>query len=710
MSDFSILRGADTLIVLATKAGERAAIVYAGPDIAGATGEQLAALQTAQHIAGGPETPIATSLLNPIGTGHPSAPGLLAHRSGQGWAIDLRVTGVRQSGDHSVTIETADALCGVAVHHDISLCPHSGVARFSASLHNVGTGDLALEWCASICLPLDSALGRITSFGGKWAGEFAAQDIALNTGAFLRENRAGRTSHASFPGLYLGTDTTAEETGSAAALHLGWSGNHRLRVERLADGTVSAQAGELLLPGEIALPQGEIYSSPPLYVCWSASGYGDVTRRLHRFVRHSLIRPARDRPVHYNTWEAVYFDHSPDRLMALADAAAEVGAERFVLDDGWFGARRHDRAGLGDWSVSPAIYPDGLRPLADHVRSLGMEFGLWFEPEMVNPDSDLFRTHPDWVLAADGPQPIASRHQLPLDLTRSEVCDYLFERIDALIRDLGIAYIKWDMNRDIQHPGGADGRAVMHAQVIALYALIARIRTAHPALVIESCSSGGARADYGIVQHTDRVWTSDNNDARRRYAIMRGASHFLPLEMLGNHVGPKRCHITGRMFSMQFRAGTAIFGHMGMELDLAEETPADRAILAAAIALHKQHRDLIHSGEMHRLAMPDFIAAQACVASDRAQALTCCALLDVFTSTTPPRLKLAGLDPAKLYRTRLVWPECDQALSTPSVVTALDLTGSGFLASGAALMDHGMQLPLTHPDTCLIFHSEAVND
>ena len=618
--------------------------------------------------------------------------------------------GVEQVDNSRLLIATQDTQNGIEAHHTVSLDADSGVASFTSSIRNCGTENVSLEWCAAICLPLAAELDRLTSFTGKWAGELAINQTRLDSGSWISENRAGRTSHARFPGVYLGSDTTSQSHGMACALHLGWSGNHRLRIDRLADGTLSAQAGELLLPGECTLQAGDSYTTPPLHACWSDAGYGDVTRRLHRFVRKTIARPALARPVHYNTWEAVYFDHTPEILMALAEQAAAVGAERFVLDDGWFGARRNDRAGLGDWYLADDIYPDGLRPLADHVRALGLEFGLWFEPEMVNPDSELYRTHPDWVLRAEGLQPIASRHQLPLDLTQRGVCDYLFGRIDTLIRDLGIAYIKWDMNRDIQHPGGADGRAVMHDQVIALYALIARIRRAHPDLVIESCSSGGARADYGILRHTDRVWTSDNNDARQRHAIMRGASHFLPLEMLGNHVGPRRCHITGRMFGMEYRAGTAIFGHMGMELDLAEESAQDRAILAAAIALHKRHRALIHGGDLYRLDAPDFLAAQSCVAADRMSALTSCAVLDLYRETTPPRLKFAGLERDTAYRTRLVWPESDPSLTAPSVVTALDLTGEGFVASGAALMNHGLQLPLTHPDTCLIFHSEAAHD
>ncbi|MEL6877928.1 MAG: alpha-galactosidase [Pseudomonadota bacterium] len=695
--DFYALRGGGSLLVIEATEGARPRILYAGPDLPGVEPVELAVLATRQHAPGGPEQPIELSMLNPIGTGHPSPPGLLVHREGRDWAIDLRVKQVQQPSTETLaktlTLTTEDASCGITVQHSITLDPTSGVVHFATMITNSGDTPLSLEWLSAVCLPLDDRLSRLTSFTGKWAGEFQTESHDLVRGAFLRENRAGRTSHDSFPGFYLGSPQTSETNGPAAAFHLGWSGNHRLRVDRLADDTLMLQAGELPLPGEITLPPGERYLAPPLMGCWSQAGYGDVTRRLHRFVNGSLLKIGPERPVHFNTWEAVYFDHSQEKLMSLAEQAAEVGAERFVLDDGWFGARRNDRAGLGDWYVSEDVYPNGLKPLADHVRSLGMEFGLWFEPEMVNPDSDLYRAHPDWVLSAPGVDPIPSRHQLPLDLTRSEVCDYLFERITSLVDELGIAYVKWDMNRDIQHPGGSDGRANMHDQTVAVHTLIDRIKNAHPDVVIESCSSGGARADYAMLERTGRIWTSDNNDARARYAIMRGAAHFHPLGVLGNHVGPARCHITGRRFDMHFRAGTAIFGHMGMELDLAQEGEADRAILKAGITLHKRHRSLIHTGEYYRLETPNHIAGIGVVAEGQDEALFQIAVLDQHPAPHPPRVRFAGLDTGKTYTLSCQWPPM------------LEKEHGDF--AGSALMDYGLQLPLTYPDTCLIYHVKA---
>eukprot|EP00903_Cladosiphon_okamuranus_P002613 g2611.t1 len=326
------------------------------------------------------------------------------------------------------------------------------------------------------------------------------------------------------------------------------------------------------------------------------------------------------RPIHYNTWEAVYFDHDHETLFNLANKAAEVGAERFILDDGWFGSRRNDKAGLGDWWPSKDVYPDGLGPLIKHVTDLGMEFGLWFEPEMVNPDSELYREHPDWILHAEGVEQVPFRSQFVLDLTRPEVSDYLFDHMHKLLSEHEISYVKWDMNRDVHHPGSR-GRPAIHQQTRALYALIERLREAHPDLEIESCSSGGARADYGILRRTDRIWTSDSNDALDRQRIQRGASHFFPLEIMGAHVGPETCHITGRRLSMEMRVATALFGHMGMELNLLEEAPANLEVLKAGLALHKQHRDLIHSGDFHRLDTPDHVNAIGVVAKDRSEAL-----------------------------------------------------------------------------------------
>jgi alpha-galactosidase len=464
--------------------------------------------------------------------------------------------------------------------------------------------------------------------------------------------------------------------------------------------------GELLWPGEVRLDAGESYRTPDLLATWSTQGVSGVSRAFHAHSMGEILDSRsfqRPRPVHFNTWEAVYFFHDEARIIELAELAASVGAERFVLDDGWFGSRRSDKSGLGDWWVSKEVYPHGLHPIVEKVRELGMEFGLWFEPEMVNPDSEMYRAHPDWVLEAPGLDPIAFRNQLTLNVSKPEVADYLYEKIAALVDEYAIDYIKWDMNRDCHHPG--DGkRGAMHQQTHAAYRLIDRLREAFPNLEIESCASGGARADYGILRRTDRLWTSDNNDARDRQCIQKGASYFFPLRVLGSHVGPKTCHNTGRRFSMEFRVASAIFGHMGLELDLSQESEADRAILAKGISTYKKHRDLLHRGALHRVASPSHANVVGVVSDTLDEALFSYALLESKPRTAPDRLFFTGLDPERDYRVTMAWPLSDLSINKPSIVEACDFLGKGCVFSGAALMEFGMQTPPLHPDSAVIYH------
>ncbi|MEM6476671.1 MAG: alpha-galactosidase [Pseudomonadota bacterium] len=703
------LRAGGTFIAIEAASGSRPFILYAGPDLPSVTTQELALLSTRQHAPGSASTPVRGSLMNEIGTGISGPSGLIAHRAGQDWAIDLRVTRVERTGADAITIHCRDSNTDIASRHNFAIDPATGVLTCSTSIENHSSTTLELEWCAALCLPIDQRFDRVMSMTGRWSGEFAIEQIDAFQGSIVRENKAGRTSHDVFPGGFVVSRETNETQGLAVGYHLAWSGNHRLRVDRHSDGRAFVQMGELTFPGEIRLEQGDAYQTPEFVVSWSQEGLNGVSHRFHDHLVSQVLDDralGKPRPVHYNTWEAVYFDHHEDTLIELAEAAADVGAERFVLDDGWFGGRRHDGAGLGDWWVSEDIYPNGLHPIADRVRELGMEFGLWFEPEMVNPDSDLYRAHPDWVLQADGVEAVPFRRQLTLDLTKAEVFDYLFAKITELVGTYKIAYIKWDMNRDTNHPGSG-GRGAMHRQTLAVYRLLEKLRVAHPELEIESCSSGGGRADFGILRHTDRIWTSDNNDARQRQHIMRGASHFFPLRVLGSHVGPKTCHITGREFSMAFRVASAVFGHMGMELDLREESEADLEVLRQGIALHKQHRELIHSGRFLRLessATTNFIG---CVSRDQSEALFSYAKLETELATLPARIQFAGLDPHKRYRIKMVWPEENPSISTPSIIDAADLRGDGSVFSGAALMGHGIQPPLTFPDTCLFYHLQA---
>eukprot|EP01037_Dinobryon_pediforme_P006441 gene6441-6508_t len=702
------LDGPETSVILHATPGEPPALAYWGARLHHADAVEIALIGTRQGMHGVADVAHAPSLIMEQGLGFGGPSGLALHRGGQDWAPRLVVEHAARDGA-TVVLRCRDARAGLELTHTIMLDPATDVLRIGARITNCGTGVVELDDMMTAWLPIPAAMTEIISFAGRWAFEFQQERLPRRFGRFVRENRAGRTGHASYPAMIACTAATGETVGEAYGWHLAWSGNHRLALDSAPDGRVFAGAGALILPGEVRLAPGEAYDSPELVAAYSDAGLTALSRKFHKHVRTCVLRPAlraRPRPVHYNTWEAVYFDHDTERLKAIATRAAAIGVERFVLDDGWFGARRNDQAGLGDWTVSPDVYPEGLGPLIDHVRSLGMEMGIWFEPEMVNPDSDLYRAHPDWVLHAPGIAQVPFRNQLALDIARPEVAATLFAQIDAILSAYPVGYVKWDMNRDLSHPGNAAGQAAALAQVRAFYALLDRLRTKHPMVEIESCASGGGRADYGALAHTDRVWTSDSNDARDRQLIQRGASLFLPPEVMGAHVGPAHCHITGRRLSMAFRAATALMGHMGMELDILNEPEADLAELAQAVLLYKRHRALIHTGAIQRLDTPAHVIATGVIAPDRSEALFSVAVLDSVPEVLPAPLRLAGLDPAMRYRLRLVWPQGWQARKAPSLFERLDLGGEGAVISGEALMRHGLQWPASFPETCLILHLE----
>jgi alpha-galactosidase len=488
-------------------------------------------------------------------------------------------------------------------------------------------------------------------------------------------------------------------------LHLGWSGNQHAYAERLPDGRAVLGAGETLLPGELHLGAGEEYVTPWLYAIYG-DGLDEASQRAHAYLRARPGHPTGARPVVLNTWEAVYFDHQVPRLVALVDAAAEVGVERFVLDDGWQRGRRDESAGLGDWYVDELRFPDGLWPVVRRVRARGMRFGLWVEPEMVSLDSDLYRAHPDWVLAVGDRMPLSWRRQQVLDLTHPDAFGYLLSRLDALVGEYGIDYLKWDHNRDVGEPGRQPrGEAVGHAQTLAVYRMIDALRAHHPGLEIESCASGGGRVDLGILQRTDRVWPSDTNDALERQSIQRWSQQLLPPELVASHVGSPRSHSTGRVQDIAFRAGTALFGHFGIEWDLTRATPDERAELARWVALYKRLRPLLHGGRVVRGDHPDpALWVHGVVAPDGGSAVY--ALVAVATAVTAPpgRVRLPGLLATAAYHLAPLPPG-----DRPSGVNHLLpewLARGGCTLTGRALALAGVQAPDLHPQQLLLLHAE----
>jgi alpha-galactosidase len=548
------------------------------------------------------ETP-AFAVFPTFGLGWFGQSALLAHRDGCDFAQGFGSAAVEWTAPgQAVRITLTDPVAKIAVKLAIALDPDSDVLTISTSLTNIGNGVLDVQWLAAAALPLPDDAAQVRSFSGRHNSEFVGQDDPLGRAIWRKENRRGLTSHDSFPGAVITLPGTTDHAGTAYGAQLAWSGCSAQQIEWLDDARYQWQLGQWLAPGEVRLGPGESVQSPDLLATCSTAGRNGVAHNFHAAIRALVRWPGgamRPRPVLLNTWEGYYFYHDEARLKDLATTAAAIGVERFVLDDGWFHRRNNDRAALGDWRVDDLKYPEGLAPLAHHVTGLGMEFGLWIEPEMINPDSDLFRAYPDWALQIAGRPLATARNQLVLDIARPEIADYLFETIAAVLRDLPIAYLKWDHNRDLTAAAGPDGRARYGAQVTAAYALFARFRAAFPDIEIESCAGGGGRIDAGIARHVHRFWTSDCIDAMSRTAMQPGFLQFMPPEMMGSHIGAAPCHSTGRSHSIAFQAAVACQGHLGIELDLLKLDDGARRDLAGWIAFYKQWRHLLHTQTWH---------------------------------------------------------------------------------------------------------------
>lgn len=643
------------------------------------------------------DEPVQRGLIPERALGYRGRPGLSGFRPVGDLRPQLQLTAV-ELAPAGVVVTMLDDLAGLSVRSVWEL-DDSGLLRVHHEVTNTGTTAYQLAELA-VVLPIPAGATEIMDFSGRWCRERAPQRHPFSMGAWTRENRRGRTAADSAFLTIAGTAGFANRHGCVWAVHLGWSGDQVNWAAAHPDGTRVIATGELLAPGEIELAAGESYSTPTAFAAYSAAGLDGISERFHRYLRSRPSHPSSPRPAVLNTWEAVYFDHDLTRLKHLADTAAAAGIERFVLDDGWFGGRRDDHTSLGDWDVSPDAWPQGLGPLVSHVTDLGMQFGLWVEPEMINVDSDLYRAHPDWVLGPPGRLPPEARHQQVLDMANPAAFDYLFGKLDALVKEYRIGYLKWDHNRDLIN-AVHDGRPGVHAQTVAVYRLLDELKATNPGLEIESCASGGARVDLGILERTDRVWASDCNDALERQHIQRWTSLLLPPELIGAHIGPPVSHTTGRIHSLSFRAGTALFGHFGVEWDIDSTSDADRESLAAIIAAYQRLRPLLHSGVSVNVDHPDSAATlSGVVAQDHSAALFSYVQLASGATESPVPLRFSGLDPNLRY-----------------AVTVLDLAGGavskqrhapawisdgGVTQSGRALEVVGLAAPILQPEQALI--------
>ena len=741
------LRTGGVSLVVDVSAGQLPAVVHWGVDLGMLELVDVQGLIVSNTDPGGPnvvDEPVRLAVLPEHWTGWLGRPGLSGSRAGRDWSPKFTTTEVRVDG-HLVTardgeptlinagaavvaVEAVDEVARLQLRIIIELTT-GGLIRASAEVINRGEDPYTVDDCV-IAFPIPQHAREILDFAGYWGKERVPQRSQLGVGVHLREGRKGRTGADAATLLHLGEPGFSFSDGQIWAVHTAWSGNHTHYAERLFTGVQVIGGGELLLPGEVILQPGHSYRTPWIYGAYGR-GLDALAARFHRFLRARDNHPSSSRPVTLNVWEAVYFNHDLDQLVELAERAAAIGVERYVLDDGWFGARRNDRAGLGDWTVSPQVWPHGLHPLVDKVTGLGMQFGLWFEPEMVNLDSAVARAHPDWIMATGHRLPVESRHQQVINLGIPECYAYIRDAIFDILAEYKISYIKWDHNRDLIDAGTApDGRPGVHTQTLAFYRLVDEIKTAHPGLEIESCSSGGARVDLGVLERTDRIWVSDCIDPVERQQMNRWTSQLLPPELLGSHIASPRSHTTGRVSDLSFRAATAIYGHLGIEWDLTTATTQQLAELAEWISFYKANRILLMRGDLVRLDSPDpTLYCYGIIAPDRSRAIYTIATIAQSDVMLPGRLRFPGLDPNRHYRIRPVPlgqppsglrpPRWWQATTTPKLESPGQPQahnwglpsdgGPGLTLPGAALITTGLTPAKTHPEQAILYRADAID-
>ena len=620
---------------------------------------------------------------------------LSGHRNGKAWSTKFEVTDFHHQGNHcAVTLRDFHAELEVAVTFDLDAF---GVLIQKATVKNIGNSDYVLNefihW-----LPLPQEAIQTLDFAGRWSNERQPQRRDIQIGTWVRESREGRSGHNfSIADIALSAQTSFQ-SGSAWATSIAWSGNSHYLVERGFDGAQSMGAGELLLAGEVILGAQESYEAPALFAVYSDQGLDGISAAFHSHLRARAIHPKRPRPLTLNMWEALYFDHNETKIRELVDVAAQVGVERVVLDDGWFHSRRNDRAGLGDWVIDPAVWPNGLTPIIEYINSKGIEFGLWFEGEMVNPDSDLYRAHPEWILHEGDRTPPLWRHQLVLDLGHEDAYKHVLEQTSAVLVAHKIVYIKWDHNRVLVDAGHL-GVAGVRRQTQAIYRLFAELKKRHPGLEIESCASGGARIDLGVINYVDRFWTSDNNDALERQTIQRWTSQVIPPEMLGTHIGPTHGHQTGRTLELSMRAITALFGHAGIEWNIKQATAEERANLATWAKYYKDNRALLHSGKSVRVDYPDEHGyLYGVVAGDTKRSIFAYVQLTPTVAIHPAPLKFAGLDASANYSIKVVYPAGKPRFMLITPPQWMD----GITMSGSALATIGVSAPILAPANAVL--------
>ncbi len=685
-------------LVLASSAGRMPQVIYWGAPLPAREDLAQLAAATATDVTGGMLDETADLCLCPEASRNfPGQPGLvLSDTDGTELLPSFTVSRV-DAGPRRLVIHGEDTDNALRYEATIALDPETHVIALSARL--AASRPVLVSWLAAPVLPAPQLSDEMIDFAGRWCGEFQSNRTPWSPGIRARESRTGRSGHEHFPGLIVPCRGATNTGGEAYGFHYGWSGGHRMVAEELPDGRRQVQFGHASRTE--TRPVAEV-ATATLCAVYSADGVNGCAVAFQRHLRDRIVtwpEPARPRPVHYNCWEAIYFDHKLPVLKDIATRAAALGAERFVLDDGWFGGRQKgrddDTTSLGDWSIDPRKYPGGLGPLIEHVYGEGMTFGIWVEPEMVSPDSDLYRAHPDWALGP--PEQVLGRNQMVLDMARPEVGDHLYDRLAALLSAHAIDYLKWDHNRLLPVADAAQARGA--------YALLDRLRAAFPKVEIESCASGGGRIDFGILERTHRVWLSDSNDALERLTMQHNAALFLPAAVTGSHVGPRKSHTSGRILDIEFRAWVAAQRHMGFEMDPRELTEHEIGVLTRVTDWWKRNRSWMMQADILRLDSADpAVLAEQQMARDGHRFVVFAGRTRTSDQIAPRPLRLTRLDPGARYQITLA-----NRASAPKLSRArLALKEGPVILSGAALMHHGLTLPWSFPETMWVVEGERL--
>jgi alpha-galactosidase len=607
----------------------------------------------------------------------------------------------------TLTVTMKDILREVFVELRYEIDGGTGVLARSAAITNKTKDPLTIEQAAAATWNLprgtDYSLYYLT---GRWASEDTLQHEKLTPAARVLESRRGSSGAQTNPWFAIEQGPSGDQdAGDVWFGALGWSGSWRITVEQDVDHQVRVTGGFNPFDFGYRLAPGEMLKTPIFYGGYSHGGVGGASRLLHRFEVTKILPEGPNpppRPVDYDSWEATFFDVSEASQMALAEKAAALGVERLTMDDGWFGARNDDHAGLGDWTVNPKKFPHGLKPLIDKVHSLGMDFGIWVEPEMVNPNSDLYRAHPDWVLNFTGRPRSEGRNQLVLNLARQDVRDYVFNFLDKLLNENDIAFFKWDYNRVWSEPGwpavSPDEQKQVYVKYIQnLYSIFAELRAKHPKLEIEDCSSGGGRVDLGILRYTDQVWPSDNSDPFDRLTIQDGFTYAYTPGVMMQRVPDSPGWTNHRATSMQYRMLSGMQGALGLGGDLNKWTPEELATVKTLIAEYKTVRETIQHGSLYRLVSPRNGSEQSVtesVAVDGHEAVVFTFLHSSGLGYPYPRVFLRGLDAKADYTMTPIAGKAAQ--ETPAT------------ASGAYWMSHGFDPDLVGDFQAAAFKLERV--